>query len=131
MRKKDDKFLEDGMSDGVSGIHAHHPNRNEDKIRERKTPDSRRGSITRSQEITNDSQPEHDNHVRQSGNANPDFFVLIISKKNAKFFRGDASGLRHVNITELPNGINDVVHSDEKEEKQNIVMYLKEVDKTL
>jgi hypothetical protein len=83
---------------------------------------------------------------------------LILSKKNAKLFRADASGLRHVEISELPNGINDVVHLEEKDdqnlfrtgssgagrtsnfhgmgagvpdEKQNIVMYLKEVDRTL
>src|ERR1044071_8020365 len=147
---------EDGTIE-ASGIHIRHVNRNEDKNRERTTPDGRRGSITRSQELSNDSMPERDNHVRQSGNAHPDFFVLVLSKKNAKFFRADASGLRHVEISELPNGISDVVHLEEKDdqnlfrtgggagktsnthgmgagvpdEKQNIVMYLKEVDKTL
>jgi hypothetical protein len=148
---------EDGTIE-ANGIHIRHVNRNEDKSRERTTPDSRRGSIIRSQESNNDSMPERDNHVRQSGNAYPDFFVLILSKKNAKLFRADASGLRHVEISELPNGINDVVHLEEKDdqnlfrtgssgagrtsnfhgmgagvpdEKQNIVMYLKEVDRTL
>jgi hypothetical protein len=149
---------EDGTIE-ANGVHVRHVNRNEDKGRERTTPDSRRGSIIRTQELNNTSMPERDNHVRQSGNAHPDFFVLILSKKKAKFFRGEASGLRHVEISELPNGIRDVVHLEEKEdqnlfrqggsggafagsnfhglgagvpdEKQNIVMYLKEVDKTL
>jgi hypothetical protein len=148
---------EDGTIE-ASGVHIRHINRNEDKSRERTTPDGRRGSITRSQEAVTNNKPERDNHVRQSGNAFPDFFMLVLSKKKAKFFRGDASGLHHVEISELPNGINDVVHLEEKDdqnlfrtgssgagggsnfhglgagvpsEKDNISMYLKEVDRTL
>jgi hypothetical protein len=149
---------EDGTIE-ANGVHVRHVNRNEDKGRERTTPDSRRGSLERNAIQSNTNKPERDNHVRKSGNARPDFFVLILSKKKAKFFRGDASGLRHIEIEELPNGINDVVHLEEKgdqnlfrqggsggaftgsnfhglgagvpDEKQNIVMYLKEVDKTL
>jgi len=148
---------EDGTIE-ANGVHIRHVNRNEDKTRERTTPDGRRGSLARSQVESVTNKPERDIHVRQSGDAHPDFFVLILSKKNAKFFRGDASGLHHVEISELPNGINDVVHLEEKEdqnlfrtgssaagrtsnfhgmgagvpdEKQNIEMYLKEVDRTL
>ncbi len=142
----------------VPGVRTRHPNRNEDKSRERKTPDGRRGSITKQQEISNDTQPERDNHVRKSDGAQDHFFVLILSKKNAKFFRGDVSGLHHVDISELPNGVGDVVHLEEKDDqklyrtgssgggsgsnyhgmgsgtpddKENISMYLKEVDRTL
>lgn len=147
---------EDGQLD-EPGVHTRHPNRNEDKQHERKTPDSRRGSLARQQVITNGNHPEHDNHVRENS-ASEKFFVLILSKKNAKFFRGDLSGLHHVEISELPNGIEDVVHLEEKDDKklyrtgssgggagsnyhgmgagtpddkENISMYLKEVDRTL
>jgi len=132
---------EDGQVE-AAGVHVLHHNRNEDKSRERKKPDSRRGSITRKQDLQNNSQPERDNHVRKTDNTNENFFVLILSKKNAKFFRGDVSGLHHVDISELPNGVNDVVHLEEKDDqkglrwgalddKENVSMYLKEVDRTL
>ena len=145
---------EDGTIE-TNGVHVRHVNRNEDKNRERTQPDGRRGSIARSQEDLATNKPEHNSHVRASGNTFPDFFVLILSKKKAKFFRADASGLRHIEISELPNGIEDVVHLEEKDsrntfrpgsmgggnhhgmgagvptDKENISMYLKEVDKTL
>jgi hypothetical protein len=151
------EISEDGQVE-AAGVHIRHTNRNEDKSRERTKPDARRGSITRQQELSNHEQPRRDNHVRKSDDVQEHFFVLILSKKNAKFFRGDVSGLHHVDISELPNGINDVVHLEEKDdqnlyrtgssgggmgsnyhgmgggtpdEKENISMYLKEVDRTL
>lgn len=147
----------DDINEEVPGVRTRHPNRNEDKHHERKTPDSRRGSITRQQEINNENQPQRDNQVRESEEVQ-DFFVLILSKKNAKLFRGDISGLHYVEVEGLPNGINDVMRLEEKDdknlfrtgssgagggsnyhgmgagvpdEKENISMYLKEVDKTL
>jgi Bacterial archaeo-eukaryotic release factor family 7 len=86
------------------------------------------------------------------------FFLLIISKKRSNLFRVDNFGIRHIEIKELPNGIDDVVHFEEKDdqklfrtgssgagqganyhgigagkpdEKENISMYLDEVDETL
>ena len=86
------------------------------------------------------------------------FYLLVISKKQSKLFRADNFTMRHIGISELPNGIDDVVHLEEKDdqklfrtgssgagggasyhgigagkpdEKENISMYLAEVDKTL
>lgn len=151
-----DKVID--TDEDADNVPTRHPNRNEDKVRERKTPDARRGSITRSQELRNDEHPQRDNHIRKSDGVSEHFFVLILSKKSARFFRGDVSGLRHIEISELPNGVSDVVHLEEKDDqklyrtgssgggtgsnyhgmgagvpddKENISMYLKEVDKTL
>jgi hypothetical protein len=86
------------------------------------------------------------------------FYLLVLSKKRAQIFRGDAFGLQPISIPELPDGIEDVVHLEEKDdqtlfrtgssgagkganyhgigggkpdEKQNVQMYLEEVDRTL
>lgn len=89
--------------------------------------------------------------------ANADYFyLLVLSKKQAKLYRADAFGMSHIRIDELPNGINDVVHVEEKDDqkhfqtgsrapgetnihtwssapdvKENIAMYFDEVDETL
>jgi hypothetical protein len=86
------------------------------------------------------------------------FFLLVLSKKQAKLFKADAFGMVHIPIPEMPNGIEDVVHLEEKDDqklfrtgssgaggganyhgmgagkpddKENISMYLDEVDETL
>jgi hypothetical protein len=86
------------------------------------------------------------------------FYLLVISKKQAKLFKADAFGMQQVEIAEMPNGITDVVHFEEKEdqklfrtesgaagqgaafhghgagkpdEKQHIALYLEEVDETI
>lgn len=86
------------------------------------------------------------------------FYLLVISKKQSKLFRGDKFGLRYVSVPEMPNGIADVVHLEEKDDqnlirsgssgggsgavyhgtgssrpddKENIAMYLAEVDSTI
>jgi hypothetical protein len=86
------------------------------------------------------------------------FFLLVISKKKAKFYRADAFGMVHIPVPEMPDGIDDVVHFEEKDDqklwrtgssgaggganyhgigagkpddKENIAMYLDEVDETL
>jgi hypothetical protein len=86
------------------------------------------------------------------------FYVLVISKKQVKFFKADAFGMTQIELEELPNGVTDVVHFEEKEdqklfrsesgqagkgaafhghgagkpdEKENLGMYLEEVDETL
>ena len=86
------------------------------------------------------------------------FYILVLSKKQAKLYRADAFGIQHIPVPELPNGIDDVVHFEEKEdqklfrtdtsgagggasfhgmgagkpdEKANIAMYFDEVDETL
>ncbi len=86
------------------------------------------------------------------------FFLLIISKKQAKLFRAHNFGMEQVEVKELPNGVDDVVHFEEKDdhklfrtgssgageganyhgigagkpdEKENISIYLEEVDETL
>jgi hypothetical protein len=86
------------------------------------------------------------------------FYLLVLSKKQAKLFRADNFGIRHIPIPELPNGVDDVVHFEEKDdqklfrtgssgageganfhgigggkpdEKEHISIYLEEVDETL
>jgi hypothetical protein len=86
------------------------------------------------------------------------FYILLLSKKQAKVFRADRYSISPVTVSELPDGIEDVVHFENKDNeglfrtgssggggganfhglgesgpdhKENIAMYLKEVDKTL
>lgn len=86
------------------------------------------------------------------------FYLLVISKKQVKFFKADAFGMQQIEIDELPNGVDDVVHFEEKDsqklfrsesgqagkganfhgqgagkpdEKEHIAIYLEEVDDTL
>lgn len=86
------------------------------------------------------------------------FYLLVLSKKQAKLFRGDMYSLVHVDIPDMPDGIEDVVHFEQKDgqglfrtgssgaggganyhglgesgpdHKENIALYMKEVDRTL
>jgi hypothetical protein len=86
------------------------------------------------------------------------FYLLVISKKNPKFYRADAFGIEHIPVDELPVAVDDVVRFENKEdqklwrtgqrggtgganfhgigagkpdEKQHIALYLEEVDDTL
>jgi hypothetical protein len=86
------------------------------------------------------------------------FFLLVLSKKQAKFYKVNPYGITYIPIKELPNGIDDVVHFEEKDdqklfrtgssgagsganyhgvgagkpdEKENLAMYFDEVDETL
>jgi hypothetical protein len=86
------------------------------------------------------------------------FYLLVLSKKQATLYRGDAFGMYPVIVDELPNGVDDVVHIEEKDDqklwrtgssgaggganyhgigagkpddKENIAMYFDEVDETL
>jgi len=86
------------------------------------------------------------------------FYLLVISKKQSKLFRGDQYGLTFIPVPEMPNGIEDVVHLEEKDDenlfrsgssgggggavyhgtgstrpddKDNIAFYLAEVDSTI
>lgn len=87
-----------------------------------------------------------------------EFYFLSLSKHDAKFYYGDAYGLTHLEINGLPNGIDDVIHFEEKgikqlfrqggkggtgganfhghgegqgDDKDNIGIYCQEVDRTL
>jgi hypothetical protein len=86
------------------------------------------------------------------------FYLLVFDKKHANLYRVDAFGIRHVPVKDMPDGIDDVVHFEEKQgknlwrmggrrgkgganfhgvgagipdEKMNIAMYLDEVDETI
>lgn len=86
------------------------------------------------------------------------FFLLVFSKNDANFYRGDEFNIVKLDVEGLPNGMNDVVHFEEKggkelfrgggnlsgaganfhghgsglaDEKIYIAQYLKEVDQTL
>lgn len=77
-------------------------------------------------------------------NEGDDYFLLKLSKRRPVLFRGDRYGLEPLEIPEMPLGIEDVVHLEEKggsgvsrsgagktEEKKNIELYLRDVDRTL
>ncbi|HYC84420.1 MAG TPA: hypothetical protein VEB86_04325 [Chryseosolibacter sp.] len=86
------------------------------------------------------------------------FYLLVLSKKQAKLYRADQFGMVHIPVPEMPDGIDDVVHFENKDDqklfrtdtsgaghganfhgigsgkpddKQNIAMYFDEVDETL
>jgi hypothetical protein len=86
------------------------------------------------------------------------FYVLVLSKKQAKLYRADAFGMQYIPVKGMPNGMDDVVHFEEKDdqklfrtdtagggaganyhgigsgkpdEKANLAMYFDEVDETL
>jgi hypothetical protein len=86
------------------------------------------------------------------------YYLLVISKKQSQLYRADAFGITPIPISEMPNGIEDVVHFENKDDqklfrtgssgaggganyhgigagkpddKQNISLYLDEVDETL
>jgi hypothetical protein len=89
---------------------------------------------------------------------NQDFYLLALSKHDAVFYQGNAFGLERVAVAGLPNGMDDVVHFEEKDNQQlfrqggkggngsasfhghgegqpddkgNLAIYFQEVDKTL
>jgi hypothetical protein len=86
------------------------------------------------------------------------FYLLVLSKKQAKLYRADQFGMVFISIPEIPNGVDDVVHFENKDDqklfrtdtsgagqganfhgigsgkpddKQNIAMYFDEVDETI
>ena len=86
------------------------------------------------------------------------FYMLVLSKKQAKLYRADAFGIQYVPVPELPKGVEDVVRFEEKDdqdlfrtdsggpgsganfhglgtgrpdEKTNLAMYFDEIDETL
>ena len=86
------------------------------------------------------------------------FYVLVLSKKQAKFYRADAFGIQFINVPGMPRGVDDVVHFEEKDDedlfrtetigagagasyhgigtgrpdhKTDLAMYFDEVDETL
>jgi hypothetical protein len=46
------------------------------------------------------------------------FYLLVLSKKQAKIYRADAFGMVQLKINDLPNGVDDVVHFEEKEDQK-------------
>ena len=86
------------------------------------------------------------------------FYVLVLSKKQAKLYRADAFGMQYVPVAGMPRGVDDVVHFEQKDDKDlirtdtngagaganyhgmgtgrpdpktNLAMYFDEVDETL
>jgi len=86
------------------------------------------------------------------------FYVLVLSKKQARLFKADAFGMTHIPIEGMPEGIADFVHLEEKDDqklfrtessgageganyhgmgggrpddKDNLAMYFDEVDETV
>jgi len=51
---------------------------------------------------------------------NEHFYVLLISKKQSKIFRADAFYMEDLHIEELPQGVEDVVHNEEKESDNDL-----------
>lgn len=46
------------------------------------------------------------------------FYVLVLSKKQAKVYRADAFGMKYIAVPEMPRGVDDVVHNEEKDNEQ-------------
>lgn len=63
MTKKEDKFQIDGSEEEIDGVHTRHPNRNEDKSKERSASDDRRKSVAIGKAIG----PEEKRSVRVKG----------------------------------------------------------------
>ncbi len=86
------------------------------------------------------------------------FYVLVLSKKQAKLYRADEFGMQFVPVEGMPRGVEDVVHFEQKDDqdlyrtdssgagagasyhgtgtgrpdpKTNLAMYFDEVDETL
>jgi hypothetical protein len=86
------------------------------------------------------------------------FYILDMAKKFPRFYRADSFGIEHLLVEEMPSGVDDVVHFEEKEgdklfrtggrggtgganfhgigggkpdEKEHIAAYLQEVDNTI
>jgi hypothetical protein len=86
------------------------------------------------------------------------FYLVSLSKKKVQVFKADAFGMTPIDISEMPNGMEDVIHFEEKDDKnlfrtgssgagkganyhgmgagvpddkKNISIYLDEVDETL
>lgn len=86
------------------------------------------------------------------------FYVLVLSKKQAKFYRADEFGMQYIDVPGMPRGVEDVVHFEHKgdrdlfrtdtsgagsganyhgigtgrpDHKTDIAMYFDEVDETL
>jgi hypothetical protein len=48
------------------------------------------------------------------------FFLLLLSKKDASIYRGDAFGMELLEVEGLPNGMDDVIHFEEKNARQTM-----------
>jgi len=48
----------------------------------------------------------------------PYFYLLVLSKKSASFYRGNRYGMDLLDIEGLPQGVNDVIHFEEKSERK-------------
>lgn len=46
------------------------------------------------------------------------FYLLHLSRHDARFYRGDTFGMKKLDVEGLPNGMNDVIHYEEKGGKQ-------------
>jgi hypothetical protein len=46
------------------------------------------------------------------------FYLMVLSKKQAKLYRADKFGMVYLPIPEMPNGIDDVVHLEEKDDQK-------------
>ena len=49
---------------------------------------------------------------------NEEFYLLVLSKHDAKFYQGNAFGLQRLQVEGLPNGMDDVIRFEEKEGRQ-------------
>lgn len=48
------------------------------------------------------------------------FYVLVLSKKQAKLYRADAFGMQFIPVPGMPRGMDDVVHFEEKDDNDLI-----------
>ncbi len=69
-----------------------------------------------------------------------EYFVLALSQKRARLYRGNGFNMQAVDIPDMPDGTADVIQTEEKstggmkhgdEDKKNAELYFREVDRTL
>jgi hypothetical protein len=45
------------------------------------------------------------------------FYVLVLSKKQAKLYRADNFGMQYIQVPGMPNGMDDVIHFEQKDDQ--------------
>lgn len=157
----EDRYGIDPDTNIIEGVPVRHPNRHHDDVHSGKRAGAKTmppGKSRRASGLSGNAiEGGADSGLPPGVASGLHFYVLVISKKRSKLFKGDETGLTFIEIPEMPNGIDDVVHVEEKDgqnlirsgsgakggavyhgtgssrpdDKANIAMYLAEVDNTL
>lgn len=152
----------------IAGVPVRHPNRHHEGENPGKRGASR-ASASRKSEPAPVGNNDRDSRAHPGLSHDTDavlppvmrselyYYLLVISKKQSKLFKGTGQGLTFIDVPGMPLGVEDVVHIEEKDgqnlirsgtgskggavyhgtgssrpdDKTNIAMYLAEVDSTI